>query len=140
MTYYAGRETGKPSGMLITQADIDKMTGEDLRKDCFEKEGRFHCVLKSKGNKISLGIFDSARECNAVWDRSKARRHIQSRQPGVKGYTTHAAPGCTTYYKVNICILGKNTYVGLTHDEDEARKLYLDKFDEIKQKALDAVK
>ena len=132
MTYYMYKPTGKPTGLPFTMP----VEHEVLRKGCYLKGGRFHSVLKHKGNIVNLGVFETASECNSVWDRSKARRKIKDRVPSAKGYTK-ATIGTTQ--KVNMFIGGVQVYIGTFASEKEARAVYLVEFHAETKRMLEAL-
>jgi len=130
MTYFMGRPTGPPQGLIFQMS----IAHHGLRKGCFEKNGRFHSVLKWKGNKINLGVFGTRGECNDTWDRAHKRREIKERKPARKGYT-QATIG--NMQRVNLFIKGENCYIGTFECKDEARAAYLKAFDKETQRQLD---
>lgn len=132
-TNWMGRPLGLPAVSPITIAKA----AVKLNKGCYEKGGRFHSVLKWKGNNINLGAFETAEECNNVWDRSKERRKIKARIPAAQGYTPAT---CGDTYKVNLMVGGVYKYIGTYKTKSLARATYLKAHAEETQRLLDELK
>lgn len=127
ITLYRGKETGPSAGMILMAHELRQIDDQELRKDCYEKNGRFHSVIKWKGNKINLGVFPTAKQCNSVWDRSLARRKILARTKSPVGHTK-ATVGDGR--RVNVMIKGAYTYIGTFDSPRLAKEAYGKAFDD----------
>lgn len=136
ITTYMGREVGASIGLLFTVAEVRAMGHEELRKDCYQKEGHFFSVLKWKGNRINVGVFDTENECNDAWDRAKERRKIKDRVPSRLGFTL-ATVG--TMQRVNLWCNGVNKYIGTFKTKKLAREAYLLAFHAETERQLEAL-
>ena len=134
MTYYAGRETGPPTGLIFTMP----LKHEALRKDCYLKDGVYYSVLKWKGNLIALGDFDGAEKCNLVWDRERLIRRRALLLSQSQGFCRSSL--CSSI-RVNVMIEGVVTYFRsfTKEQEKEALVLYTKEYNKETARQLDAL-
>lgn len=134
MTYFASLESGKPSGLLITQADIDKLYQEELRPLCHEEGGKFLCRIRGANGVVSKNKHETIKACNAQFDKFMVLHGTiyKPRHPkkSSRGYMARKDRDGNVYaFSARITIDGKQVPIGEFKTKKEAREAYLDRFE-----------
>lgn len=132
MTYYMYRETGKPTGMIITELELKKLQVEPLIGSSQETDGKFKCVVAYQGKTHTFNKHTTIEACNAQYTRELKKLHAISkprkRRPAAKGYRVRQLSDGTKSYDVYLEVRTETVFKGKRKSEAEARKLYLDSF------------
>ena len=135
MTYYAGRETGPGFGMVLCKNELERISGGDLKGDCFQSGEGYRCIVQYKAKRHSFGSFETVKLCNAHYDYQLKRLNKgfvpekKRRKPVPKGYRVSANKYIPDIYYPYIMLNKKRIELESTRCKKEARAIYLKAFE-----------